>query len=257
VAERTSYVPGTPCWVDLSTSDVGGAARFYGGLFGWAHTDLGSEAGGYGMFSLRGHQVAGVGPQMSQDVPLHWSVYVSVNDADATAASVRANGGEVVAGPMDVFGAGRMAVAKDSLGSFISIWQPNEFIGSQLVNEPGTFTWNELSTPDMAKTRAFYTAVFGWGTAGEGGGDQAAIFTVEGNVGCGAHAAGPGEPQAWSVWFSVEDCDASTEKAQGLGGSVIMPPNDMDFGRGAVLADPQGAVFGIGSVKPQMPGASA
>ena len=65
---------------------------------------------------------------------------------------------------------------------------------------------------------------------------------------CGAHKAGDGEFPAWSVWFAVEDCDASTAKAVELGGSVMMPPNDMDFGRGAVVADPQGAVFGLAAV---------
>ena len=37
-------------------------------------------------------------------------------------------------------------------------------------------------------------------------------------------------------------------KVTELGGSVMMPPNDMDFGRGAVVADPQGAVFGIAAI---------
>jgi predicted enzyme related to lactoylglutathione lyase len=33
-----------------------------------------------------------------------------------------------------------------------------------------------------------------------------------------------------------------------------MPPADLDFGRGAVVADPQGAVFGIGAVNDTTPG---
>ena len=32
-----------------------------------------------------------------------------------------------------------------------------------------------------------------------------------------------------------------------------MPPTDMDFGRGTVIADPQGAVFGIGKMKAAPP----
>jgi predicted enzyme related to lactoylglutathione lyase len=30
-----SYAAGTPCWVDLMTSDPEGARDFYGELFGW------------------------------------------------------------------------------------------------------------------------------------------------------------------------------------------------------------------------------
>ncbi len=92
-------------------------------------------------------------------------------------------------------------------------------------------------------------AVFGWGVQGDPGSENAAIFTVDDKAVCGAHAAGPGEPPFWSVWFAVDDCDASTERATALGASVVMPPTDMDFGRGSVVADPQGAVFGIGAVK--------
>jgi len=78
------------------------------------------------------------------------------------------------------------------------------------------------------------------------------IFTVGADMVCGAHRAGDGEFPAWSVWFAVEDCDASTAKVVELGGSVMMPPNDMDFGRGAVVADPQGAVFGLAAVSDQV-----
>jgi predicted enzyme related to lactoylglutathione lyase len=257
VAERSGYVPGTPCWVDLGSPDTKGAAQFYGQLFGWAaEIDPRPEAGGYGMFKLRGRNVAGLGPQTNPGPPF-WSVYVAVEDADKTAGAVTANGGKIVAGPMDVFSSGRMAVAQDNVGSFISVWQPREHTGAELVNEPGTFTWNELATTDLAAATEFYTSVFGWGTAGDGQNDKATIFTVQGNVTCGAHAAGPGEFPAWSVWFTVDDCDASAAKAVELGGKVVMPPNDMDFGRGAVVADPQGAVFGIGAMKSTAPGAGA
>ncbi|MGH2948898.1 MAG: VOC family protein [Solirubrobacteraceae bacterium] len=43
MSERTSYEPGTPSWVDLSTPDLEGALRFYGGLFGWELEDAGFE----------------------------------------------------------------------------------------------------------------------------------------------------------------------------------------------------------------------
>lgn len=42
----TPWPVGTPCWVDLMTSDIGAAKEFYGGLFGWELVDQGEEAGG-------------------------------------------------------------------------------------------------------------------------------------------------------------------------------------------------------------------
>ncbi len=249
MTERTSYAPGTPSWVDLGSPDTAAAADFYSGLFGWtAAIDPRPEAGGYGMFTLRDKTVAGLGPQMNPDLPPYWTVYVTVADVDATCATAAAHGATVVAGPMDVLDAGRMGVLQDPVGSFVSVWQPNQSIGAQLVNEPGAFTWNELATTDLEAASAFYTTVLGWGIDPDAGGDSGRIFTVDGAMVCGAHAAGEGEFPAWSVWFSVEDCDASAARATELGGTVIVPPNDMDFGRGAVVADPQGAVFGIGAM---------
>ena len=249
MAERTSYAPGTPSWVDLGSPDPQAAATFYGGLFGWtAEMDPRPEAGGYGMFTLGGKRVAGLGPQMNTNMPPFWSVYVTVSDADEALAKVTAAGGTVVMGPMDVFDAGRMGIVQDSLGSFVSIWQPGEHIGAELVNDAGTFAWNELATPDVAAAKTFYQSVFGWGLEAAASSDAAAIFTVDGKVVCGAHLAGEGEFPAWSVWFAVEDCDASAARVTELGGSILMPPNDMDFGRGAVVADPQGAVLGIGAM---------
>lgn len=246
MAERTDYPAGTPSWVDLGSPNAEEAAAFYGGLFGWtAEMDPRPEAGGYGLFTLSGKNVAGLGPQMNKDHPPYWNVYVSVDDAAATLAKVTAAGGEVVMGPMDVFDAGTMAIIKDAVGSFISIWQPGAHIGAELVNEPGTFGWNELATKDLAGARDFYQSVFGWGVQEDAGSENAAIFTADGRVVCGAHVAGEGEFPAWSVWFGAEDCDAAVAKATELGAKVLMPPNDMDFGRGAVVADPHGAVFGI------------
>jgi hypothetical protein len=249
MTERTSYAPGTPSWIDLGSPDTAATAAFYGALFGWeVAMDPRPEAGGYGLFTLRGQNVAGVGPQMNADMPPFWAVYVTVADADAALATAAEHGGTVIAGPMDVFDAGRMGVIQDPVGSFISVWQPDQHIGASLVNEPGTFTWNELATTDVAKARTFYTALFGWGVSSGADGNADGAFTVDGEMVCGAHTAGEGEFPAWSVWFAVDDCDASAAQATELGGTVLVPPNDMDFGRGAVIADPQGAVFGIGAM---------
>jgi predicted enzyme related to lactoylglutathione lyase len=201
------------------------------------------------MFMLQGKQVAGLGPQMNTDMPPFWTVYVTVADADATLEAVTANGGTIVMGPMDVFDAGRMGVIQDPMGSYTSIWQALGTIGAQLVNEPGTFAWNELATTDLAAANRFYGAVFGWGLHPDGSGEHSSLYTVGSEMACGAHVAGEGEFPAWSVWFASADCDASVAKVEELGGSLIVPPNDMEFGRGAVVADPQGAVFGLGTMK--------
>lgn len=243
---RTSYAPGTPCWVDLGSPDTSASAHYYGRLFGWtADFALGEDSGGYGMFVLGGDRVAGVGPLQSPEQPPFWSVYFSVEDLGATVSRVQGAGGQLIAGPMDVGASGRLAVFADPNGSFTSAWEPGTNPGCGRVNDPGCFVWNELASPDMDATAAFYAEAFGLGVQQHG---TSAIFTVDGEVVCGAHAGSEGEPDQWSIWFAVEDCAASTDLAAELGGSVIMPPERMSFGIGSMVADPHGAVFGISSI---------
>ena len=87
--EVSSYPAGTPSWVDLSTPDVEGAARFYQGLFGWEAVELGppEQTGGYRMLQLRGRNVAGLGPMPAPGMPSVWTMYVAVDDADITATA--------------------------------------------------------------------------------------------------------------------------------------------------------------------------
>ena len=49
MSERTSYEPGTPCWVDLGSPDLDASVEFYGGLFGWEvpEAENAEQTGGY------------------------------------------------------------------------------------------------------------------------------------------------------------------------------------------------------------------
>ena len=253
MAIRHSYEPGTPCWVDVTTRDAHATSAFYAGLFGWAERhDPAPGASRYGLFALGGHVAAGFGPTPSPDVAPAWTVYVSVADAEATMARVIAHGGAPLLEPVTVVGRGRVAVARDVAGDVVGLWQPAGHIGSEVVNDTGAFSWNELATDDLDRARRFYTDVFAWEEQGPLS-DTAAIFTVDGRVVCGAHTAGSGEPRGWSVWFGAVDCDAAAARVAELGGRTILPPSDMGFGRGAIVADPQGAVFGIAGVPAPAP----
>jgi predicted enzyme related to lactoylglutathione lyase len=245
MSERTSYEPGTPSWVDLTTSDPAAAKEFYGGLFGWEAVDAGSveETGGYAMFTLRGKQVAGVGPLMDPSQPSVWSTYVSTDDADAAVGRARDAGGQVVVEPMDVTDAGRLAFVAHPAGGYVGLWQPGRHIGAELVNEPGSLTWNQLHTRDKEGAAAFYGAVFGW-MADE------SVFTLGERPIAGVMDVPPGTPDEvpafWMTVFSVADADDAVAKATELGGTVVSPPTDLEgIGRFALLTDPQGVYFGV------------
>ena len=253
MSERTSYTPGTPCWVDLATPDLDAAESFYRELFGWEIPELpnSAEMGGYRRAKKGGKDVAGAMPLMQEGQPPAWSTYVCVDDADAIARAVQENGGTMIAEPMAVASYGRLAVFTDPEGAFFGIWEPADFAGAELVNEAGTFGWNELGSRDTAAARAFYTAVFGWDTQEEAS-ERVGTYTVwkvgEEMVGGMLDISGllPAEvPAHWLVYFTVENTDAAVETVKSGGGDVRMEPMDIPVGRFAVVADPFGAVFAV------------
>lgn len=253
MSERTSYTPGTPCWVDLAMPDFDVAQRFYGELFGWEIPELpnSAEMGGYRRAKKDGRDVAGVYPVMQEGQPPAWLTHVSVADAQATAAAVAENGGSTIVEPMDI-GMGHMSVYTDPAGAVFGAWQPGTFAGAERVNETGCFGWNELGTRDTAGAREFYGKVFGW-TFDEEESERAGTYTVwkvgEALVGgmLDLNAVGvPDEvPPHWLVYFTVEDTDAAVETIKRGGGDVRMEPIDVPVGRFAVVADPFGAVFAV------------
>ena len=248
--ERSGYEPGTPGWVDIGT-DVEAAKQFYGELLGWSTQDAGpiDQTGGYGFFLKDGKLVAGYGPQQAPGPPF-WTTYIIVSDADDVAKRVEQAGGTVVMAAMDVMTAGRMAVFQDPQGAYISVWQPGEHQGAQLVNEPGSLSWNELQTRDPEGSKAFYASVFGWEEQTHTEGPMPYTeFKVDGASIAGMLPMPPMIPKEvpphWLVYFAVDDTDATVMKAAELGGTVRMPPMDVPVGRFSVLADPQGATFAV------------
>jgi uncharacterized protein len=244
--EMTRYENGVPSWVDIGVHDLEGAVRFYSELFGWDVEDMGEQAGHYSIVSKGGKQVAAISPGQDPGPP-RWTTYINVDDVDDAAKKVESGGGAVIVAPMDVMTAGRMAIFTDTTGAFIAAWQPQDHIGAQLVNEAGAFVWSELSTSDLAKSKAFYSEVFGWGW---GGADEYSEAQVAERSIAGVMPRPPGmpadTPDNWLVYFGTNDVDSDAKRAQDLGATVIVEPTDIPgTGRFAVLLDPQNAVFGL------------
>jgi predicted enzyme related to lactoylglutathione lyase len=248
------FVPGTPSWVELSSPDTDAAAGFYSELMGWSATEPGGEeTGGYRMFRQQDKNIAGLMGHMQEGQPTAWATYISVADADETAAKVKAAGGSVVLEPMDVNDIGRMALFADPTGAVFGIWQPKSFTGADLVNEPNSLCWNELLTRDADAGKAFYPAVFGWEgrpPAFEGAPKTYTVWELGGKQVGGMMEMTdeyfPAEiPPHWGVCFAVADCDGIVEKARSLGAAVTNEPMDMPIGRFAGLIDPQGASFTV------------
>ncbi|MGC5022631.1 VOC family protein [Micromonospora sp. DT47] len=249
--------PGMLVWVDLSTSDLAGATDFYTQLFGWtAHVAPEPEAMGYTIFNKDGKPAAGAGPLMAEGNPVAWLTHLNVTDADEAAEKITKAGGQVIVPPMDVMTQGRFAVVVDQGGAPFGLWQPRDMTGAEIFNQPGSYTWSELTTRDPKGSKEFYNAVFGWVpddraseqftyTTFKLGGDPAAgLMPMEGDL------WPPDLPNHWMVYFAVADTDETAAKAVELGGAAPVPPQEIPPGRFAVLTDPQGGHFSIIKMNP-------
>ena len=56
-------------------------------------------------------------PKAMANVPPHWLIYFRVPDVDAAAERIKANGGKVLNGPMEVPGGDRVVTAADPQGA--------------------------------------------------------------------------------------------------------------------------------------------
>ncbi len=126
----------------------------------------------------------------------------------------------------------------------------------------GTFGWNELMTSDVEGAKAFYGAVLGWGAhdvqmanpaspAKEG--EPAYTLWTAGDLQVGGAMKLEGQgmenvPPHWLSYVNVENVDETVKKVEAHGGKVMVGPLDVQgIGRFYIIADPQGAVLGLGT----------
>jgi predicted enzyme related to lactoylglutathione lyase len=291
--ERDGYIPGVPCWVEASHPDPDAARDFYGGLFGWEFENFAPDDDGTYFIArgetksssifdvsgaVRSGDVAGVrsNPEAAPPIAM-WNTYFWVESADEAVSRVRDAGGSVVTEPFEFNDASRMAVCTDPEGAAFGLWEAKDHKGARLVNDPGAVVFNGLNTRDVAGAKSFYGSVFGWQTAGIGGGAEGWTLPGYGDWLEREHhpelrkqmaAAGapdgfedvvggiipipadqPDTPAHWGVTFATDDTDATAAKAAELGGKVIVPPFDAPWStptytiRMTIVGDPQGATF--------------
>ncbi|MER7884624.1 VOC family protein [Streptomyces fimicarius] len=259
-----TFLDGAPSWVDLGTPDLDGAVAFYRGLFGWDLIPGGPEVGGYGMLTLDGRYVGGVMTVSEEESPSAWSVSFQSPDVTATAAAVERAGGSAAFEPMDVLDFGSMGGFTDPAGAYFGVWQPKEHPGFGVVQEPGSFLWAELYTPDVPAAAAFFGSVLGWRT------DQLKVegtdytYTTVHPAGAGPEASFGGLVRMgdvpteaargphWLPYFDVADVDATVAEAQRLGGTETLAAMEVPgVGKMANIADPYGAVLAVMRPEPR------
>ncbi len=119
------------------------------------------------------------------------------------------------------------------------------------VHIQGRWVWAELITDNIEREKIFYRDVFGWQFESRGTGTRVyTLIRADGRPIAGmvhyAKPAGAERSAKWLPLMSVPAVSRAADQAASSGGRVILPPKELP-GRGetSVLADPEGAVFGV------------
>jgi hypothetical protein len=126
--ERPEGAPevGEGSWHELMTTDAVAAMKFYTEVFGWQPSetmDMGPEMGKYYMFNRPHGMIGGMmnKPKELAHVPPYWGIYFLVPDINAAVERVKANGGQILNGPMEVPGGDQVLNAMDPQGAAFSL----------------------------------------------------------------------------------------------------------------------------------------
>ncbi|MFF7178314.1 VOC family protein [Streptomyces sp. NPDC008121] len=236
--------------------DLRATQDFYRAVLGWRFRPA-HVSDGFSIAISDGVPVAGVGalaPSLS--VPVAWTPYFAVEDADATAARILERSGTVAVGPLS-FGTGRAALAADLDGATFGIWQgaaiPDWGVGGEAAP-----AWLELRTRNAFDAAIFYGEVLQW-ACDQPGCCEVAYVEKDNHIllrhgrqtvarlhsGALAEAPDPRVRPRWQVHFRVPDLEAAVKAATALGGETVAETAPDPGTHGVILRDPDGALFGL------------
>ena len=246
-------------WYDLMTPDAAASKRFYPAVTGWGTEEW--DKADYTMWTAGGAPMGGMNPitpeQTAQGVSSHWLAYVTVDNVENAASTVRSFGGRVMHGPEDIPDVGRFAIIQDPQGAMLAIFKSSTpspgFDGTPAL---GKFTWHELMTTDYQGAFDFYRQLFGWEKTGEMDMGPAGMYLMYGKNQKSfggiynrekerAHVA-----PNWLFYANVRDARKSADVAKQSGGRIVVGP--MEIPGGDVVAvgiDPLGAPFAVHQTK--------
>ncbi|UBI02454.1 VOC family protein [Corynebacterium freneyi] len=250
---------GMPVRVDLVSSAPRKSERFYRELMGWEFLASG-EGEGRRVAKLLGMPVSVLfaaderdGSAASSATADQWRVNFHVDDVAGVVAKARELGADVAREPVALVDGGAMAVIVDPAGALVGLLeQPGEqaFVAA---GEPGAPVWFELVAGDVVDfddVVAFYHELFGWDIAVRARTEQGVYaVAMEGGAPFAGLVAGPqvagpeqeGSFIGWLAYLGVENIGRAVMRTQELGGEVIVPVQDTEFGPLATIADPSGA----------------
>ena len=238
-------------WRDLVSEDPDAVKPFYAALFGWQFEEARALGAPYTLVKSGGQYIAGISKTRRRlpDQPVsQWLSFMSVADVDRAVQQVRAAGGSVVAGPLDLPNVGRGAVVLDPDGAPLGLLRSS--IGDP-ADTPAPvlhrFLWTEHLSRDPQASAEFYAALAGFDVRKLDFGGRPYWVLVKGRERAGLlrNPIAVDRP-IWLPSIMVADPAASAARAAQLGGRVLLAPrSDMRNGSLALIADPTGAILAL------------
>jgi predicted enzyme related to lactoylglutathione lyase len=114
--------PGRVGWHELLAADWEKAFAFYRELFDWQKADADiSPIGTYQLFSAGGQTIGGMYTKPSMVPVPFWLYYFNIGDIHLAAERVKAGGGQILEGPLEVLGGSWVARCTDPQGAMFAL----------------------------------------------------------------------------------------------------------------------------------------
>jgi predicted enzyme related to lactoylglutathione lyase len=114
--------PGRVGWHELLATDCRTAFDFYGQLFDWQKEDAETgPAGPYHLLAAGGQTIGGIYAKPPLVPAPSWLYYFNVRDINAAAERVKAGGGRILEGPVEVPGGNWIARCADPQGAMFAL----------------------------------------------------------------------------------------------------------------------------------------
>ena len=116
---------GDASWHELMTTDAASAMKFYSDLFGWQSTET-MDMGPMGKYYMFGRNQGSIGGMMTitpdmPKMPPNWGIYFRVPDINEAVEKIKANGGQITNGPMEVPGGDMIVNGMDPQGAHFAL----------------------------------------------------------------------------------------------------------------------------------------
>lgn len=244
---------GTPCWIELITTNLEAAQEFYTNLFDWQYETHSDPVSGEHVIALReGYPVASLRAASGEESS--WRLYLATAECDQAVRQAEQHGATLTVPINHVPKVGRKAVLVEPADSEFGLLEPEETWEFD-VGLPGTLMWAELITIKAQTADVFFQSLFDYtaqqfGT--EGRSDYSVWFLGEDSVLARVsmirdYITESTKPH-WLLYLGVDPSigtDELVHRAIAHGARVRVDPYDSSSGRTAVLRDPTGARFAV------------